>query len=148
MREAIAADVLVLYSDEDPLVAQGIGAVMEAGFPYLCEQLKAAGVLSKEEVLRWWHGFSEGDRTGLVQPFALAARMYLSMPAGGAPSESAFSATTGIVTKKRNRLGDETVEQLLVVRHWVQRPEYKFKEMCDRVQSTVDEAELQKILNE
>ena len=65
------------------------------------------------------------------------------MPAGGSPSEFAFSATTEMVTKKRNNLGDDTLERLLVVRHYLRSKYYNFITLVNHVQAWIDKLKLE-----
>ena len=44
---------------------------------------------------------------------ARLARKYLAIPASSAASERVFLAAANVVTKKRNKLGDETVDALV-----------------------------------
>ncbi len=66
------------------------------------------------------------------------------MPAGGAPSESVFSATTDMVTKKRNCLGD-TLEQMTIVRHFVRSPRYKFDVLAKKMAADAKEQKKAKV---
>jgi len=49
---------------------------------------------------------------------AILARRYLAIPASSAPSESIFSIAGDIITKKRNRLSDESFRLILVLKNW------------------------------
>ena len=49
--------------------------------------------------------------------------MYLSFPAGGAPSEFQFGR---VVTKLRTRLSDVMVEMCLLIHHHVKSADYEF----------------------
>ena len=44
---------------------------------------------------------------------ARLAKKYLSIPASSAASERVFLAAGNVVTKKRNKLGDDTVDALV-----------------------------------
>ena len=46
------------------------------------------------------------------------AQDFLAIPATSAPSESMFSQASDIITKKRNRLGADTVNMLMCLRSW------------------------------
>jgi len=48
---------------------------------------------------------------------AILARRYLAIPASSAPSESIFSIAGDIITKKRNRLSDESFRLILVLKN-------------------------------
>jgi hypothetical protein len=69
---------------------------------------------------------AQSDAAIVLSHFFLSARIFLSMPAGGAPSECVFSSTTDMVTKKRNCLGDDSMEQMTIVRHFVRSLHYNF----------------------
>jgi hypothetical protein len=69
-----------------------------------------------------------------------AARMFLSLPAGGAPSESAFSSTTDTLTKKRMSLADDTLEMMTVVRDYVRLPDFDINELATALAAKADAA--------
>jgi len=48
----------------------------------------------------------------------ILARRYLAIPASSAPSKSIFSIAGDIITKKRNRLSDESFRLILVLKNW------------------------------
>ena len=72
----------------------------------------------------------------VLSHYLRAARLYLSMPAGGSPSEVAFSSTTEMVTKKRNALSDCTLELMTVIRHFVRQPNFDFDKLARRCKHT------------
>jgi len=49
---------------------------------------------------------------------AILARRYLAIPATSAPSESIFSIAGDTITKKRNKLSDESFRRLIVLKNW------------------------------
>ncbi|CAM9582959.1 unnamed protein product [Discosporangium mesarthrocarpum] len=65
---------------------------------------------SGDDVLTWWakhqHGFPYLARLAVV---------HLPIPPTSATSERVFSVTGNTVTKKRNRLGSDTVDTLVVL---------------------------------
>ncbi len=123
-RDAIIADTLLLYPDEN--LHDAIESAMKGAFKALMQRLAGAKTYAGS-VLNWWRNLKQKpDEADVFKHFFRAARIFLSMPAGGAPSESVFSATTDMVTKKRNCLGDDTLEQMTIVRHFVRSPRYKF----------------------
>ena len=62
-----------------------------------------------EDGLRWW------CRHQFVYPtLARFAKKYSAIPASSAESECVFLGAWNVVTKKRNKLGDDTVDALLV----------------------------------
>lgn len=136
--DAIVADTLHLFPEEAPLNA--IQQQMDMAFPSLLKKLASAGEVKPEEVSKWWQATLEDDAKvgSLWQNFGRSARMFLSMPAGGAPSEVAFSDTTATVTKKRNLIGDRTLEQVTVLRRYIMSQKFDMDALIDkiRVQAT------------
>ena len=61
-----------------------------------------------EDDLSWWcrHQFA-------YPTLARLAKKYLAIPASSAASERVFLAAGNVVTKKRNKLGDDTVDALV-----------------------------------
>ena len=110
-------------------------------FPSLLKKLASAGEIKPEEVSKWWQATLEDDAKvgSLWQNFGRSARMFLSMPAGGAPSEVAFSDTTATVTKKRNLIGDRTLEQVTVLRRYIMSQKFDMDALIDKisVQATI-----------
>jgi hypothetical protein len=56
------------------------------------------------------------------------------MPARDAPSECVFSSTTDMVTKKHNCLGDDLLEQMTIVRHFVRSLRYNFGAVAKKME--------------
>ncbi len=122
VRDAIIADTLHLFAGANDDDDDGLDVSMSASWPALCTKLRAApAALEGPEALVWWANLQEADarKAHRLSPWCRAARTFLSLPAGGAPSESAFSSTSEMVTKKRMRLGDDTLELMTVVRDYV-----------------------------
>jgi hypothetical protein len=46
------------------------------------------------------------------------ARDHLAIPAMSAPSESVFSEGSNVVTKNKNRLSGDRVQEIVCLRHW------------------------------
>ena len=46
------------------------------------------------------------------------ARKYLSIVSTSAPSESIFSQSSDIITKKRNKLTKQTFNQIICLKNW------------------------------
>jgi hypothetical protein len=134
--EAIVADTLTMFEKEAEAVRDAIESSMRTSFPALLSLLKD-GATTRRSALGWWQDLkTDAPRHGnIFCNFFLSARIFLSMPAGGAPSECTFSATTDMVTKKRNRLGDDTLEQMTVVRHYVRSPAYKFNAFSEKMRT-------------
>jgi hypothetical protein len=63
-----------------------------------------------------------------ILTFRAVARNYLAIPATSAPSERAFSSTTGVATKKRSTISDRLLEDLTVCRDWTSRDTFSFSE--------------------
>ena len=140
VRDAIVADTVLLYRSE--VLHKAIESAMEGAFEALMECLKKAETYHGS-ALAWWRELkSKHDEAVVFTHYFLAARVFLSMPAGGAPSESVFSGTTDMVTKKRNCLGDDTLEQMTIVRHFVRSPRYKFDVLAKKM--AADTAKKQK----
>lgn len=132
-RDAIIADTVLLYRNE--ALHKAIESAMEGAFEALMECLKQA-VAYRGTALGWWRDLkSKQDEAVVFTHYFLSARIFLSMPAGSAPSECAFSSTTDMVTKKRNCLGDDTLEQMTVVRHFVHSPRYKFDVLAKKMEA-------------
>jgi len=60
------------------------------------------------DALQWWR-----DNKERYPLLVLAVRRFMSMPATEAPSERAFSLLANVVNKRRTRLSDDHVEQLM-----------------------------------
>ena len=141
IRAIIIEDTVALFPENrQDLVAD----LMPRAWDLLLAQLdKAADLqLDGEGCLAWWRNFSIDDAKygNTYSPWIRSARMYLAMPAGGAPSEIGFSSTGEMVTKKRNSLGDETLEQMTIVRHYVRQPGFDFVKMAEAIGESAAEA--------
>lgn len=133
VRESIIADTLtVIPRVASPELAE---SVMQSAFAYVLQKLQSADVAESGDVLPWWKDFFAEDASAglLCANFSWSVRMYLSMPAGEAPSEQVLSVATDIVTKKRNRLSDQTIEQLLIVHHFVKSDWYNFETLVAQI---------------
>ena len=94
-----------------------------------------------EEALAWWRNFMEDDTDSLFKHWGEGAKMFLAMPAGGAPSEIQFSTTGRFVTKLRNRLGDRMLEMCLIIKALADSTMYDFGVLMEAVQAAMDEQE-------
>ncbi len=110
--DAIIADTLHLFADADE--DDSFEIAMRTSWLALCTKLRAAPLapvpFNAVAALRWWTALQRADAL-VAHRLALwcrAARMFLSLPAGGAPSESACSSTSDTLTKKRMSLADDT----------------------------------------
>lgn len=102
----------------------------------------------KSTILEFWK--SQGDE--LTKPFIVIASTYLGVPATTGASERSFSSTTGVVTKKRNRIGDKLLEDLIIIRDWIKNGCYDFSQLVqaliemterERKPHIVDEEEME-----
>ena len=46
------------------------------------------------------------------------ARDYLAIPATSVPIEQVFSQAGNLITKKRNRLGQQTIKEIMCLNSW------------------------------
>lgn len=69
-----------------------------------------------------------------VAPFLPVASRYLGIPATSASSERAFSSTGNMVTKLRNRMSSDLLEDLLLCRDWILQPCYSFADTVNCVE--------------
>ncbi len=91
-----------------------------------------------QDPLEFWKAQESDSVTSM---FYDVAAMYLSGVATSAPSERAFSSTTGSITKKRTQLGDDTLEMITVCRDWVRQPSFAQDEIVQRLISLNDDVE-------
>jgi hypothetical protein len=75
------------------------------------------------EPLEFWKHYSHGH---LLLPLA---QMILAIPASSASVERGFSST-GFIMEGRPLINLQHVQQMAVVRHYVNRPEYNFDDLC------------------
>lgn len=135
VRDAIIADTVHLCANED--LHSAIENAMEGSFEAMMQLLRKENYSGC--ALEWWRKLrSRPEEAVVFSHFFRAARIFLSMPAGGAPSESVFSSTTDMVTKKRNSLSDKTLEQMTIVRHFVRSPRYSFEAMSETMVEAVE----------
>jgi hypothetical protein len=139
VRDAIIADTLLLFESEE--LRETLEHSMKQSFKMLLTELNNAA-LNGMTCLQWWAELQARDakRGHIFSNFFLSARVFLSMPAGGSPSECVFSSTTDMVTKKRNRLGDDTLEKMTVVRHFLKSRFYNFDDLANEMIRTVKSA--------
>ena len=67
------------------------------------------------------------------------AAMYLSFPSGESFSETSFSYTGRVVSKGRETLEDENLENMLLVRAYTQQPYYSFDRVIGLLEKMIDE---------
>jgi len=130
---AITADTVHLFPEHLQVAIEG---ALDNGWPSLLLMLRDAPVdMSGLDALAWWRSLSQGDaeRGNLFSSHIRAARIFLSLPAGGAPSEATFSSTTEVVTKKRNQLGDVTLEMMTVIRNFLQMPDFDLTKLIEEI---------------
>ena len=65
----------------------------------------------ESDPLKWWQ--DEGKEK--FPMLCKLASKYLSIPATSVPSERLFSSAGEVISKKRNRIGDENAEMLVVL---------------------------------
>ncbi len=94
-----------------------------------------------QNVLEFW----KTQKDGLTSAFVAIACVYLAIPATTAPSERSFSSTTGVVTKKRNRIGDQLLENLTVSRDWIASKCFSFEEILNELAKFITENEKQEV---
>jgi hAT family C-terminal dimerisation region len=75
--------------------------------------MKQPPVKRETDILRYW-----ASKEYEFPTIARIARDHLAIPATSAPSECVFSSGSDIVTKKRNRLGGDSIRRLLCLRDW------------------------------
>lgn len=137
---AITADTLHLF-EEDTQV--GVEAVMDAGWPMLLQKLRTVPVEQHTRGgLDWWVAMSKADAHSghLHANHILAARLFLAMPAGSAPSEATFSSTGEAVTKKRNQLSDATLEMITVIRHYLRSDDFNLDQLIASIGADAEAA--------
>ncbi len=105
VRDATIADALHLFAGaNDDVDDNGLNVSMSACWPALCTKLRAAPA-ALEGPTRFSGGqiFKSTMHEKLIAwPVCRAARVFVSLPAGGAPLaplESAFSSTSELLTK-------------------------------------------------
>jgi len=73
-----------------------------------------------------------------LKAFAPVAALLFSIPAGSSPSEREFSSAGRTYTNLRNLLSDATLEQLVVVRHFMKQDEYSFESLVTLVEQRLE----------
>jgi hypothetical protein len=75
-----------------------------------------------------------------VAAFKEIASHYLGIPATSAPSERTFSSTGGVVDHKRNKIGDELLENLTICRDYIlQKNVYTFEGLLKALEKAMAE---------
>jgi hAT family C-terminal dimerisation region len=100
--------------------------------------LKDNGTIPGGDPLMFWKSVCDGsiggdldkDQCLCFSPFSTCARMFFCIPAGSSPSEREFSASGRVYTELRNKMSDETLEMLVVIRDFIRSPEFDFQELC------------------
>jgi hypothetical protein len=129
--------------DVDPIAPEErkhLKNMLKAGLPLLQMEMqkhaeKALGVAIENDDIDCVDTPDDADffdfwklQRGTIASFHVIASFYLAIPATSAPSERAFSATTGVVTKKRSSIGDKLLEDLTVCRDWTSRSTFSFED--------------------
>jgi len=65
----------------------------------------------EENPLLWWN-----EKKVVLPNLAVQARVYLAIPATSVPSERLFSSAGNVFTKKRNRLNQNNLHNILFLR--------------------------------
>jgi hypothetical protein len=132
--EAILSEGLNLVPTEKQVSAEKFGRL---AMDELKDALEKAGEQPKAQwipVLDWWRNYN-GDGAQVLKN---AARVILCVQAGSSASEMSFSDTGRDVTKLRNRLGDDTLEMLLVTQSFLKsETDYDFEIFFERIQKLV-----------
>ncbi|CAK9299329.1 unnamed protein product [Gordionus sp. m RMFG-2023] len=97
-------------SEGDYISAEIIEENISELHTYLNEPL----VSLKDDILVWWKANSER-----FPVLSLAARSFLAIQATSVPCEQIFSKAGDLVTKKRNRLSNKTIQALLCTGSWL-----------------------------
>lgn len=130
--QAIASQGGLLFANQ-----QLVQTLMQASADQVVKRLRSSRVdpAAKPHVaLQWWKELTLNDSDGIFAQWGEAAKMFLSMPAGGAPSEFQFSVTGRLVTKLRNRLGDHMLQMCLLITAFSRSKLYDFDEIMQLVQ--------------
>lgn len=65
----------------------------------------------EENPIHWWN-----QKKAVLPNLAVQARIYLAIPATSVPSERLFSSAGNVFTKKRNRLNQNNIHNILFLR--------------------------------
>ena len=133
VRDAIIDDTLTMCQKQS--LHKPVRSAMEGSWEGLLSLLSGATAY-EGTCLAWWRELkNSGEEAASVYVhFFRSVRIFLSMPAGSSPSECVFSSTTDMVTKKRNSLGDDTLEQMTIVRHFLRSDRYQFRTMYNKME--------------
>jgi len=146
VQQNIITDTLFLVPEElEDLVEHQL----ESGLDAVLKMMSKLPYPEKIDPLQWWRDLSCGNYAQFYSAVFLSPRLYLSMPAGSSPSECVFSQTTDIVTKKRNSLGDGTLEKIVVIRSFLKSKCFDFetliKQLAEDARKREKQAELMNI---
>lgn len=78
--------------------------------------LKLRRAPRETQSLVWWK-----DHQAMFPVLAKMARDFMAIPATSAPSERCFSASGGMVSVRRTRLSDDSVESGMCLRNWLRQ---------------------------
>ena len=113
--------------------------------PNLCSKhsklLACPQMICLSTALDWWRTFQANDEACFFVMWGEGAKMFLAMPAGGAPSEFMFSRTGRFITKLRTRMGDVTLEMCLLINHYVHSNDYDFNLLMQRMEALIEASE-------
>jgi hAT family C-terminal dimerisation region len=76
---------------------------------------------------RFWRGLSQVSNS--PKTVCSVARAYFSVPVASSKSESTFSYTGEVITKRRNQIGVHLAEASTVVYDYIRQPDYDLKQL-------------------
>ncbi len=112
--------------------------MVRLGLPVLQKELLNSGLKTTdatEDALIFWKNY---NKVG-ANLFVPSARMLLSIPAGAAFSEAAFSQTSRNVSKFRTRLSDESLQMMTVCESFLSlEDEFLFDKFYEKLWTVVE----------
>lgn len=141
LKGAIIADTLLLVDESHVSLVE---AQLPGALNHVAKLMSELKDPESVDCLRFWKDLSVSKQSSLLSSVFLSARLYLSMPSGGSPSECVFSSTTDLVTKKRNSLDDRTVEKVVIVRAYARSPLYSLESVVADLAKDVAEKKKKK----
>jgi hypothetical protein len=141
----IGKEITVFHSDEAAPIREYREGVLNAAVKLLAESMDAwvaeqvKGAVTYDG-LDYWRARQQ-NTSSPEHNFVKIAAYYFSSCATSAASERGFSSTTGTLTKKRNRMSDELLEKLTVVRDFMRQDCYKFSAILNMLKERVSECD-------
>lgn len=140
--QAIANDVLEIYDEAERELESQIWNAQVASVQNSLRNSDLTSEDPPEKALKWWKSLG----IARCEVFKLAARLFLCIPAGSARSEQGFSQTSLDVTRLRTRMGDLTLEQLVVIQSFVKsNTEIPFDEFFERLLGIVNHTQYEEV---